>query len=302
MDEEKGINLKGFLALQHLLLLKGRLETIWAVLRQFGYDDSVHLRKEFIEPEITADLTKGERLELSALGKSFLANWYSRGEASQTGMLRQEDLDNIFSTAPDSYNILKELGYPDCVVTTPLSDGTKGLSLQGWMQLWSMANLVDHKKSFASINYLGFEPPRDQKRSVALQVTKLKDKKAARSALMAYVFGSRGSGKSTLLECHLGHPFDQQQPQHTTGIRYVVNSVKDRALVLCELAEEEKSVLESEEHMHKCDCAVVMYDRMNPASWSHAQGVAEAILEKYHSVPILLVAAFVHALMLRHAS
>jgi Ras family protein T1 len=56
VDDTKGINLKGFLALQHLLLLKGRLETIWAVLRQFGYDDTVHLRKEFIEPDISMSI------------------------------------------------------------------------------------------------------------------------------------------------------------------------------------------------------------------------------------------------------
>jgi mitochondrial Rho GTPase 1 len=41
----------GFVYLHSLFVHRGRLETIWAVLRAFGYDDTVQLRHDFLYPE-----------------------------------------------------------------------------------------------------------------------------------------------------------------------------------------------------------------------------------------------------------
>lgn len=43
-----GLTLTGFIFLHALFIEKGRLETIWAVLRKFGYDDDLKLRDDFL--------------------------------------------------------------------------------------------------------------------------------------------------------------------------------------------------------------------------------------------------------------
>lgn len=43
-----GLTLSGFLFLHALFIEKGRLETTWAVLRKFGYDDDLKLADEFV--------------------------------------------------------------------------------------------------------------------------------------------------------------------------------------------------------------------------------------------------------------
>ena len=43
---ELGLTLTGFLFLHALFIEKGRLETTWSVLRKFGYNDDIELRKE----------------------------------------------------------------------------------------------------------------------------------------------------------------------------------------------------------------------------------------------------------------
>uniref|UniRef100_A0A7N2KR94 EF hand associated type-2 domain-containing protein n=1 Tax=Quercus lobata TaxID=97700 RepID=A0A7N2KR94_QUELO len=40
-----GLTLTGFLYLQALFIEKGRIEMTWAVLRKFGYDDDLKLRR-----------------------------------------------------------------------------------------------------------------------------------------------------------------------------------------------------------------------------------------------------------------
>lgn len=46
----QGLTLKGFLFLHQTFVQKGRHETIWAVLRCFGYDNQLKLTKEYIRP------------------------------------------------------------------------------------------------------------------------------------------------------------------------------------------------------------------------------------------------------------
>lgn len=47
--EPHGLTLAGFLFLHALFLDRGRLETTWAVLRKFGYDNSLHLHDDILD-------------------------------------------------------------------------------------------------------------------------------------------------------------------------------------------------------------------------------------------------------------
>lgn len=46
--EDYGLTLIGFVCLHALFIERGRLETIWTVLRKFGYDNYLKLREELL--------------------------------------------------------------------------------------------------------------------------------------------------------------------------------------------------------------------------------------------------------------
>jgi Ras family protein T1 len=46
-----GLTELGFVYLHTLFIQKGRMETVWTVLRSFGYNDQVKLRDSFLHPE-----------------------------------------------------------------------------------------------------------------------------------------------------------------------------------------------------------------------------------------------------------
>ena len=45
----RGLTLSGFLFLHALFIERGRLETTWAVLRKFGYNDELHICDELLD-------------------------------------------------------------------------------------------------------------------------------------------------------------------------------------------------------------------------------------------------------------
>lgn len=48
---EEGLTEAGFLYLHTMFIQKGRLETTWTVLRQFGYAEDLKLKEGFLEPK-----------------------------------------------------------------------------------------------------------------------------------------------------------------------------------------------------------------------------------------------------------
>lgn len=71
---ENGITENGFLFLHLQLIQQGRLETVWTILRKFGYGEDLSLRKDFLSPyvEIGPDCS----VELSAQGYQFFADLF----------------------------------------------------------------------------------------------------------------------------------------------------------------------------------------------------------------------------------
>ncbi|KAK7827532.1 mitochondrial rho gtpase 1 [Quercus suber] len=72
-----GLTLTGFLYLHALFIEKGRIETTWAVLRKFGYDDDLKLRDDFLPVP-------------------------SKRASDQDEVLQPSELDELFCTAPES--------------------------------------------------------------------------------------------------------------------------------------------------------------------------------------------------------
>lgn len=69
----KGLTLSGFLFLHALFIERGRLETTWAVLRKFGYNDELRICDELLDAvsfQHSPDQVHTERLSLGNHGNT----------------------------------------------------------------------------------------------------------------------------------------------------------------------------------------------------------------------------------------
>ncbi|XP_064951042.1 mitochondrial Rho GTPase 1-like isoform X3 [Musa acuminata AAA Group] len=230
-----GLTLTGFLFLHALFIEKGRLETTWTVLRKFGYDNDIKLRDDLLPTifkrasdqtvELTneaVDFLKGVFLtfdiDSSTLGlacrgwsggttcdscDSYASLWLlSEAEhilGYQDGALRPAELDDLFSTAPESP--WSEAPYKDAAEKNVLG----GLSLEGFLSEWALMTLQDPAASLANLIYIGYtgDP------ASAFQITRKrrldrKKQQTQRNVFQCFVFGSRNAGKTTLLNSFIG--------------------------------------------------------------------------------------------------
>ncbi|KAL3647887.1 Mitochondrial Rho GTPase 1 [Castilleja foliolosa] len=289
---ELGLTLTGFLFLHALFIEKGRIETTWTVLRKFGYNDELKLREDYLS--IPNKKAPDQSVELTSEAVEFLKGIFSTFDDDKDGVLRENDLEDLFSTAPESP--WDEPPYKDAVERTPL----RGISLSGFLSEWALMTLLDPAQSVANLIYVGH----NCNASSALHITRrrLLDKKkqqTERNVFQCYVFGPKNAGKSALLMSLLGRPFSENYP--TTGEQYVVNAVnKDvgnkKTLVLREIPEDgAKKLLSDKESLASCDVAIFVYDSSNEYSFKGAMELLSYVArqgeETGFGMPCLLIAA-----------
>ncbi|XP_064995992.1 mitochondrial Rho GTPase 1-like isoform X2 [Musa acuminata AAA Group] len=192
-----GLTLTGFLFLHALFIEKGRLETTWTVLRKFGYDNDIKLRDDLL-PTIFKRASD-QTVELTNEAVDFLKGVFLTFDIDSDGALRPAELDDLFSTAPESP--WSEAPYKDAAEKNVLG----GLSLEGFLSEWALMTLQDPAASLANLIYIGYtgDP------ASAFQITRKrrldrKKQQTQRNVFQCFVFGSRNAGKTTLLNSFIG--------------------------------------------------------------------------------------------------
>ncbi len=145
------LTLAGFLYLNTLFIRRGRLETTWTALRSFGYGSDLTLVDEFVHPpyQVPNDCS----VELSPHGYQFLTEIFEVHDKDRDGALSEEELADLFSTAPGGRHPWQGTGFPQ---HTTITDEHDNVTLQGWLAQWSMTTLLDHKLTLAYMAYLGY--------------------------------------------------------------------------------------------------------------------------------------------------
>uniref|UniRef100_A0A2P2LK81 Mitochondrial Rho GTPase 2 isoform X3 n=1 Tax=Rhizophora mucronata TaxID=61149 RepID=A0A2P2LK81_RHIMU len=253
-----GLTLEGFLFLHALFIERGRLETTWAVLRKFGYDDDLKLRNDVlpVPPKHASD----QSVELTTDALEFLRGIFRLLDIDNHGALHPAELDELFSTAPE--NPLHQAPYKDAAERT-----TQGnLTLKGFLSEWALMTLLDPRGSLANLIYIGY----GGNPASALHVTRrrLIDRKkqcTERNVFQCLVFGPKKAGKSALLNSFLERPFSEYQ-NPTTGEHYAANVVDQlggscKTLILREIPEDGvKKFISDKESLAASDVAVFVYD------------------------------------------
>lgn len=135
---DAGLTISGFIYLHSLFITRGRLESTWAVMRRFGYDDELRLAADFVDrvgcrcatglaacgwacadahgqlpaghcltctpspapAQVSLQCAPDQALELSEAAVSFLSRQFELHDSSGSGVLAITDMDRMFSTSP----------------------------------------------------------------------------------------------------------------------------------------------------------------------------------------------------------
>ncbi|KAJ3339655.1 ERMES complex Ca(2+)-binding regulatory GTPase gem1 [Kappamyces sp. JEL0680] len=200
--KDEGLSEIGFIFLHTLFIQRGRLETTWTVLRTFGYGDDLTLREDFLFPPL--EVPPESSVELSSDGYQFLTDLHQVFDKDNDGALNQEELENLFSTAP-------AIPWEGTGVQS-ITNEYGSLTLQGFLAQWSLTTLLNYKTTLSYFAYLGFN---DKDITKGLKVTRskkvdMKKGKVQRDVFLSYVFGAAGSGKMQ----EFGPAFDSEVLQN----------------------------------------------------------------------------------------
>ncbi|KAM6558640.1 hypothetical protein CsatA_027879 [Cannabis sativa] len=289
-----GLTLTGFLFLHALFIEKGRLETTWAVLRKFGYDDDLKLRDDILP--VPSKHAPDQTMELTSEAVEFLKGIFRLFDTDNDGNLKPSELDELFCTAPD--RPWNEAPYEDAAERTALGN----LSLNGFLSEWALMTLLDPVRSLANLMYIGYSG--DPASVLQVNRRRIKDRKVQnteRNVFQCFVFGPKSAGKSTILNSLLERPFSKSHITAPTSERFAVNVVNrvgqgNKTLILREIPEDGvKKFLTNKEFLAPCDVAVFVYDSSDEYSSKKSQEllveVARQGEESGYGVPCLLIAA-----------
>ncbi|KAG2430028.1 hypothetical protein HYH02_013856 [Chlamydomonas schloesseri] len=204
---DTGLTLEGFLFLQGLFIERGRLETVWQVLRRFGYNDQLRLSDELLD-RVNVHLPPDQVLELSDTAVGFLEQQFLLYDARDENVLSWEQLQGLFSTAPSL-----PTEWQNERINRLMVAGAFGAvhDLGGFLTRWRYCGLTDPRGTLANLLYLGFEGAPTEllvRRTRRRPDKRHREEMAERTSALCYVFGAAGSGKSTLLRALAGRRAD----------------------------------------------------------------------------------------------
>ncbi|KAI8466496.1 MAG: hypothetical protein J3K34DRAFT_460850 [Monoraphidium minutum] len=302
---DAGLTFPGFMYLHTLFLTRGRLESTWAVLKAFGYDQELRISDAVLSklPQTGPDTV----LELSAAAQAYLAQVFDVYDSTRSGLLSASDMEHMFNRAPVPVYQLEAWSR---TLVAGGGAGVGGLSREGFLTRWRAFALQDPRAALEQLLYLGlggrsgdgaaelFEPRPRRRRG---------DRRgdlSSRAVLHCAVFGGLAAGKSTLIKALAAKP--PREPLHgllCAAARVAVGRGGGGAAGGGGEGEDVKTLVMTEvpsaaspgdpmTDLSRVDVAAVVYDASDVASFRHAAALAAGVSTAAgQGLPVVLVAA-----------
>lgn len=284
------VTLKGFLFLHCLFIQRGRNETTWAVLRRFGYTESLEMSQEYLHPPIK--IPPGSSTELSHRGQQFLISLFERSDRDGDGALSPEEFRVVFSACPCP-------PFSTDIKRTVPTNENGWPTLHGWMCRWTLMTLIDLNKTLEYLAYLGFNVHENESQLAAIHITRerridLAKKQNSRSVYMCHVIGPKDSGKTAFCRAFLADDMRKLTDKEIRGTnQFAVNTVQvygqEKYLALRDI--DVRQVLDPLQPSEvNCDVACLVYDMNNPKSFEY---IARIYIKYFaeSKIPVLIVGA-----------
>uniref|UniRef100_A0A6E8VU39 Mitochondrial Rho GTPase n=1 Tax=Anopheles coluzzii TaxID=1518534 RepID=A0A6E8VU39_ANOCL len=285
---DDSVTLSGFLFLHCLFIQRGRNETTWAVLRRFGYNESLAMSDEYLHPPVK--IPPGSSTELSHRGQQFLVSLFERSDRDGDGALSPTEFQKLFSACPSP-------PFSTDIKRTIPTNENGWPTLHGWLCRWSLMTLVDVNKTLEYLAYLGFNVHENESQLAAIHVTRerridLAKKQNSRTVYMCHVIGAKEAAKTTFCRAFLAQDMKRltdRDIRHSN--RYAINTVQvygqEKYLVLRDV--DARLVLDPLQPSEvNCDVACLVYDVGNPKSFEY---IARIYIKYFaeSKIPVLIV-------------
>eukprot|EP01127_Copromyxa_protea_P015332 TRINITY_DN4395_c0_g1_i3.p1 TRINITY_DN4395_c0_g1~~TRINITY_DN4395_c0_g1_i3.p1 ORF type:complete len:713 (-),score=115.57 TRINITY_DN4395_c0_g1_i3:134-2239(-) len=292
----------GFRILFELMLERGKTETVWKIIRTFGFDNKLAVRDDACIPDPPPKVPE-QRLEFGKPIRDYLEDVFFA--YSTKGLMSKSQFETLSSLIPSfvDYNTpfteedkvytsghtnpLAAIGFPYCAPVTWKGETDWEMNFDTFYSAWAFALLIDYKTALRQLHYFGVNIKADK--TCVLTTNDAR----SRSTLRAFVFGSKNVGKSTFLASLTGSSTTNINLQgrkcvssKTEGgaprlraIRQInlpassiargdgfSESVRNHLLVLEELSQEEQFVV-VDDIKRECDVALFFYDQSNAATF-----------------------------------
>eukprot|EP00245_Coleochaete_scutata_P005491 TRINITY_DN19096_c0_g1_i1.p1 TRINITY_DN19096_c0_g1~~TRINITY_DN19096_c0_g1_i1.p1 ORF type:complete len:636 (+),score=107.37 TRINITY_DN19096_c0_g1_i1:163-2070(+) len=265
---ERGLTLTGFLFLNELFIQKGRLETTWTVLRKFGYDDTLKLRDDMLRSP-SFKKYPDQSVEITEAGFSFLREAFTVADADHDGALSQTELEQVFSTSPESP------WTQDAYLNAAEVNAAGRMTLNGFLSLWSLTALREPQVALAHFLYLGYSGDTNALFKITPRRRADRPRQTTnRQVLQCYVFGDTAAGKASLLDGLLGRPYSEGA--RTKEDRYAANIISNstgmsKTLVMQAFSEKAADqIVAKQDGLAACDVAAFVFDSTKIESFRQA--------------------------------
>ena len=205
------LTLTGFLYLHALFIEHGRADTVWAVLKNFGYNAELRLSFSALGGAVASGVPLASRppdasVELSERAASFVDAMFSRTTAATQGMLQMRQLDDMFASAPGgAVAATAALGWTSTVNwQAAFASDASGLSGRAFSALWAYAATVHPMAAVEHLMSLGYPGNANSVlwlgKKRAAERTRRRPGVRGRCTLQVLVCGPHRAGRSAVLD------------------------------------------------------------------------------------------------------
>ncbi|PAV63751.1 hypothetical protein WR25_08001 [Diploscapter pachys] len=270
---DDAISLPGFLYLHLLFIERGRLDTVWTVLRKFGYGQTLKLNEEYMYPKLKIPV--GCSTELSPEGIQFVCSLFEKFDEDKDGCLSPSELANLFSVCPSA-------AFGKEMLSSVETNQRGWITFVGYMAYWNMITLVNVTLAMEHLAYLGFAVSRAERGSKqvtikdAIRVTRerkkdLSERGTDRKVFQCLVVGAKDAGKTVFMQSLVGRGLAEVAAIGRRHSPYVINRVKVKEDIKYLLLRE-VDVLSPQDSLSNAetsaDVVAFLYDISNPDSFS----------------------------------